>query len=119
MILRKTMNKQTHIVLVTVLCVVLLSGCATPYKESGPMGGYSDMQIDHNTVKVSFRGNAYTHKDTVETYMLYRCAEVTVEKGYDWFAIVSESGETKHGSFNTPGYYTGSGNTSGYIAGNN
>ncbi len=115
------MGRQTHLVLVTVLGIVgLLSGCATPYKASGLMGrfGYSDIQIDHNTVKVSFRGNAVTSKDTVETYLLFRCAEVTVEKGYDWFATVSESGETKQGTLNTPGYYTGSGNTSGHISGN-
>ncbi len=71
-----------------------LAGCetATPYQPLTPgsasSGGYSDRQIEPNRWVVSFSGNSLTDRKTVETYLLYRSAELTLAQGYDWFAIV-------------------------------
>ncbi len=89
------------------IALTLAAGaCATKYQPVGFTGGYSHVQIDANTYKVSFRGNAYTLRDRVETYLMYRCAELTAEAGYDYFVIVSGGTDTQHGVVTTPGTYT-------------
>jgi hypothetical protein len=73
----------------TTSLILVLSACATPYQPKGFTGGYSDARLDENTVRVSFLGNGNTDKDTVETSSLYRCAEVTLQDGFDYFIIAS------------------------------
>ena len=75
--------------------LALLVGCATPtpYQPLGAggsraSGGYSNVRIEPNRFMVSFAGNSLTSRARVETYLLYRAAELTVEQGYDGFAIV-------------------------------
>lgn len=96
----------------------LLLGCSTPYQPMGFGGGYSDVQYDRNTIKVSFRGNAFISKDTVNNYLLYRCAETTTEHGYDYFIIVDSNSDIKYSTYTTPGRYEektrASGNLYGY-----
>jgi len=72
------------------MLLAVATGCvtATPYQPRLNTYGYSEVQIDHRTVRVAFRGNAYTPRETVETYLLYRAAEVTLEHGFDYFLIV-------------------------------
>jgi hypothetical protein len=73
-----------------------LSACATPtpyqpYRAEmagGVHGGYSDIRVAPDRFIVRFHGNSLTPRDQVESYMLYRAAEVTVQNGYDWFLIV-------------------------------
>ncbi|THD68265.1 hypothetical protein [Phenylobacterium sp.] len=71
-----------------------LSACVgpTPYqpfvKGSANAGGYSETRIESNRWRVSFSGNALTSRETVEGYLLFRAAEVTLQNGDDWFAIV-------------------------------
>jgi hypothetical protein len=50
--------------------------------------GYTDQQIDDNTVYVTFRGNGFTPQEIVHTYLLRRCAEGTLQHGFDYFVIV-------------------------------
>ena len=71
------------------LVALSLFGCATPYGSSGITGGYSETQIDDATWRVSFYGNGFTTRETVQTFWLYRCAELTLEKGYDGFELAS------------------------------
>ena len=61
-----------------------LAGCetATPYQPlntaNRDAGGYSDHQIEANRFQVSFSGNSVTSRETVERYLLYRSAELTL-----------------------------------------
>jgi hypothetical protein len=70
-----------------------LAGCttATPYQPnlrgSAVSGGFSEVQVTQDRFRVQFSGNTLTSRDTVERYLLYRAAEVTLEHGYDWFEI--------------------------------
>jgi hypothetical protein len=70
-----------------------LSACATatPYQPNMPgaavSGGYSDYRLDQNKFRVTFAGNTLTSRETVERYLLYRAAELTVAQGYDWFSV--------------------------------
>jgi hypothetical protein len=74
----------------------ILAACETTYEPPGdyggiPHGGYTDTRVDANTVIVSFSGNILTPQKTVETYLLYRCAKVTIESGFNYFVVVSTS----------------------------
>ncbi|HEY2658477.1 MAG TPA: hypothetical protein VGI79_02065 [Caulobacteraceae bacterium] len=87
--------------LITLAAVVslgaALSACetATPYQpmsaKATQSGGYSDVRIEPDRWKVTFRGNSMTSRETVETYLLYRAAELTVNQGYDWFQTVDRT----------------------------
>jgi hypothetical protein len=82
--------------LTTVLAVILVTGavgCATPYQAKSFSGGYTDTRISKDSVLVSFKGNGYTSKERVQLYLLYRCAEVTRQYGFNYFII--DSGDTE------------------------
>jgi hypothetical protein len=72
-----------------------LSACATatPYQPNVPgqqvSGGYSDYRLDTNRFRVTFAGNTLTSRDTVERYLLYRAAELTLAEGGDWFLVAA------------------------------
>lgn len=104
--------------LVMVVLTALLAACATTYHSSGFTGGYSDAQIDSNTYKVLFKGNGYTSRDRVETYLMYRCAELTAQAGFDYFVILDGSTDTRHNTVTTPGSYTSTTTGSATVYGN-
>ncbi len=76
------------------LCLAVVAACATPtpYKEASTLNddGYTTQQIESNRFRISFRGNSLTTRQTVDTYMLYRAAEVTLQNGGDYFIIVNK-----------------------------
>jgi hypothetical protein len=73
--------------------ILTLSACATPtpYQPAPPgqhTGGFSEIRIEPNRFRVTFSGNSLTSRETVEGYLLYRAAELTVAQGYDVFTVV-------------------------------
>ena len=78
----------------------MLASCsqATPYQpesaSSAIRGGYSHERIGADLFRVRFHGNSLTSRETVEVYLLYRAAELTIEQSGDWFAILDR--ETEH-----------------------
>ena len=100
----------------SILCLLIVCGCSTPYQREGFRGGYSDLLLDSDTSRVSFRGNGYTSSDKVETYLLYRCAELTIKRGFDYFVIVDSKDETKQSSYTTSGSFSSSTMYSGNTA---
>ena len=73
-----------------VLFISSLMGCATAYQHNALTGGYTNARVDSNTYRVRFKGNNYTPREKVENYLLYRCAEITDQLGYDHFVVVSQ-----------------------------
>ena len=90
-----------------------LAGCmtATPYQPATASSrlGFADEQIESNRFRVSFAGNSLTSRETVERYLLYRAAELTVQRGFDHFILVTRDTETKTDTYRTPGAYYGPG----------
>jgi hypothetical protein len=84
-----------RIVAATVLTATLaLAACEsygpTPYQPGGGNErGYSETKIEGDRYRISFKGNSLTGKETVENYMLYRAAELTLQNGYDTFTIAN------------------------------
>lgn len=76
-----------------------LAACATPtpyqpnIRGQGTSGGYSEVRVEPERWRVSFQGNSLTSRETVEAYLLFRAAELTLQQGYDWFAIVDRHTE--------------------------
>jgi hypothetical protein len=78
--------------LLVVMLGLLLAACAapTPYQPAADGFGYSDQQLEENRYRVTFAGNSVTPRDVVQNYLLYRAAELTVQKGYDYFTVVRQ-----------------------------
>lgn len=76
---------------VLLLCAALIiGGCATGYQPRNITGGFSEVQIRGDVWEVIFSGNGYATRETVQTFWLYRCAELTLMKGYDGFEVLSD-----------------------------
>ena len=74
----------------------LLAACATatPYQPAASdRYGFQEQRIENNRVRITFRGNTLTERETVETYLLYRAAEVTLESGHDYFVVSDRNTE--------------------------
>ena len=84
-----------------IVALSLLSACATPTPYAPATGtskyrpGYTDTRIEAGRYRLSFSGNDLTSRDTVENYMLFRAAELTLADGYDWFEIINRDTDTK------------------------
>lgn len=78
-----------------------VAGCATPtpyqpaMRGTAQSGGFSELQLEQNRFRVTFSGNSLTSRETVESYLLYRAAELTVGQGYDWFKTADRATEKR------------------------
>lgn len=85
-----------------------LSACATatPYQPNIPgqqvSGGFSETQLEPDRFRVNFAGNSLTSRETVEGYLLFRAAELTVAEGYDYFVIVDRDTDRKTRTYVDP-----------------
>jgi hypothetical protein len=108
------MESEMKRVLMTALAAMALAGglaacvTATPYQQLNPhntsAGGYSDARLDANNWRVTFSGNSMTSRETVERYLLFRAAELTVSQGDDWFEEVKQTTDKKTDVFIDPFY---------------
>ena len=82
-----------RVVLLFFTTIFFLS-CQTSYQKKSFSGGYEDSQLDKDVYKVSFHGNGYTKQSIVKDYAMRRCAELTIEQGFDHFVIIDKDSET-------------------------
>ncbi|ATQ44697.1 CC0125/CC1285 family lipoprotein [Caulobacter mirabilis] len=103
------MTLRARTLAVMLAAATALSACATatPYQPNIPgqqvSGGFSEDRIEQNRFRISFAGNTLTSRDTVERYLLYRAAELTVGEGYDWFTLVDRATDRKSRTYVDPG----------------
>lgn len=88
------MKKSAIAALAAVLAATaVLSACATatPYQPrlagARTSGGFSEVRVAPDRFRVTFAGNTLTSRETVERYLLYRAAEVTLDQGFDSFVL--------------------------------
>lgn len=74
-------------ILVAGFLALLLAGCVTAYQPRGMTGGYDEVKLDEDMYRVSFYGNGNTPRGVVLKYFLYRCAELTLERGFAYFEL--------------------------------
>ncbi len=68
----------------------------------GATGGYADVQLDATTFRVEFSGNGFTARSRVEAFVLYRCAELTLEHGFSHFAVLNGGTSAENSTVNLP-----------------
>ena len=94
---------------------LMVAGCATEtrYRPATGTGfyrtGFSDRQIEPNRFLVSFQGNSVTSRDTVERYLFFRAAELTLQNGYDSFVMADRDTDRQSRTYTTPGFGGGFG----------
>jgi len=92
-----TRNKRaSHIAIAVALLALTSCATPTPYQplgsgDSRASGGYSDQQLSADRYRVTFVGNTLTSRQTVENYLLFRAAELTLQEGYTSFTIVDRA----------------------------
>lgn len=73
------------------LALLFLSGCASQnyYRPAGETSryGYAEEKLERNRYRVEFRGGASTSMKTVERYLLFRAAELTLASGGNYFIV--------------------------------
>ncbi len=112
--------KSHSTVAAAILLAMGLASCetATPYQPLRPgsaaSGGFTNQRLDANHFRVTFKGNALTSRETVETYLLYRAAELTVDNGFDWFETVDKHTQRDKRTYVDPDPFYGPGYAWGY-----
>lgn len=85
-------------VLPLALSAFLLTGCMTPSPYAprlvGQQTGYTDRAITQNRYRVTFTGNTATPRETVESFLLLRSAEVTRAAGFTNFVFDTRNTRT-------------------------
>ena len=79
------------IMVIAASALILLSCAGTPeYVRAEKPGeyGYYDSRVQDNIFRVSFKGKVNTHPTYIKNFLLFRCAELTVESGYQYFMII-------------------------------
>jgi len=76
---------------IILLLSILLFSCSTPYQPKGILGGYSFIETEENIFRVEFKGNQHTIAKTVFNYLERKCAEITIENGFDYFIVYDDS----------------------------
>jgi hypothetical protein len=87
-----------NIVAAASLAVLAACATATPYQPAGWDGsryGYFETPIEADRYRVNFSGNSLTDRQTVENYLLYRAAELTLQNGYDYFIVADRDTEAR------------------------
>ncbi|MDB5734305.1 MAG: hypothetical protein JWN16_942 [Alphaproteobacteria bacterium] len=82
------------------LAIGLLAGCTTPTpyapRTEGARTGYTDRALTQNRYRVTFTGNSVTPRETVESFLLLRAAEVTRDAGYGNFLFDTRNTKANH-----------------------
>src|ERR1041385_6031346 len=91
----RSLTKAFSVLLFASTVGITLSSCssATVYqkisKESDGLG-YQDITVDDSTYRVKFWGDSHNKEEDVNCAAMYRVAEFTVEKGFDYFVILDD-----------------------------
>ena len=92
------MKTLRHLVLAASAAILAACATTTPYQQASKPGGfdgYSQTLLENDRARVSFGGNSLTDRETVENYLLYRAAEIAVERGFDYFTLTERDTEAK------------------------
>ena len=94
------MNKKNTRRFIVLAATLALAACAsvTPYQPASKGFGYSSQRLESNRYRISFTGSSATPRQTVENYLLYQAAEVTLKSGDDYFVMTNSTTSAKGAS---------------------
>ena len=95
----------------SIVLAVACAGCATvtPYQPVQRGEGYSEQKLEDNRFRVRFAGNRLTPKETVQNYLLFRAAEITLQNGHDYFVTLEQETDKETTQYQTISFGTGFG----------
>lgn len=99
-----------HLLVAASALTLVACATATPYQpasEPGGFDGFSQQMIENDRARVTFGGNSLTKRETVENYLLYRSAEIAVERGFESFTLQDKDLEADRKVRVTPAYGAG------------
>jgi hypothetical protein len=78
------------------LASIVACSTTTPYGPAtdGQLG-YVTQKLEDQKYRITFEGNSSTERSTLENYVLYRAAEITLEEGFDHFVLIDQSVESE------------------------
>ena len=81
---------------VILAALLVLGACGpippTPYRQAQDGGfGYAQSALDDGSLLVTFDANAETPTETIETYALYRAAELARDEGAERFLLLKKT----------------------------
>jgi hypothetical protein len=83
------MTRRGMLYFAAIASAAVLAACATgggyQARIAHADSGYAEERMDETRWRVEFTGGASDTKDIVESYLLYRAAELTTSSEYDWF----------------------------------
>jgi len=91
-----------------ILAVLFLSSCGpTKYTARSDTWthayGYDDAPLDSTTYQVTYFGDASMPSNLVDRYALYRSAELTVAKGFNYFIVMDGQANANTTTSTMPG----------------
>lgn len=101
-----------HFLVAASALTLVACATATPYQPASEPGGYdgfSQQMIENDRARITFGGNSLTKRETVENYLLYRSAEMAVERGFETFTLQDRNLEADKKVRVTPGVGAGFG----------
>jgi hypothetical protein len=69
--------------------ITALAGCSTPYAPTGLTGGFTDKMVSDDTGVIVISGNGFTSPEKVESMLLLRASEMTVQSGHQRFSLLT------------------------------
>lgn len=105
-------RNMRHLLVAASALTLVACATATPYQpasEPGGFDGFSQQMIENDRARITFGGNSLTKRDTVENYLLYRAAEMAVERGFETFTLQDRDVEANKRVRVTPGAGAGFG----------
>lgn len=78
---------NNNVIPYAITLTIAMYGCATGYHAKSFTGGYSEKKISADRYRVRYEANFWTGRSTNQRYLYYRCAELTHEKGYNYFIV--------------------------------
>ena len=89
-LIKKPMSLARHLCVAASALTLMACATATPYQPASTPGGFdgfSQQMIENDRARITFGGNSLTKRETVENYLLYRAAEMAVERGFETFTL--------------------------------
>jgi len=98
--IRPTIHRNRVFIISLLFLQVFFAGCvvSTPYQSNGignKDGGYSSTRSSSDSLSVIYQGAAYSKSEHIHDYALLRSAELTVESGFKYFVVTSDTDRTR------------------------
>jgi hypothetical protein len=91
------------------ILVLILAGCATKYESRTPglFAGYEEEQLGERTYQIRAGIGWTSDRPNLARFALYRAAELTIEKGFQYFSILKSTAVTTYHTAGLFGFMEG------------